>query len=65
MERMLASKATIISNVGAFLGSTFAGYLSQYAGRRLASMLMLIWCAVWIPLWILPSSFSPLTAGGL
>lgn len=65
MQRIHASKATIISNVGAILGSTFAGYLSQYAGRRLASMLMLIWCAAWIPLWILPASFSPLSAGGL
>lgn len=60
----LASKATIISNVGAIVGGSIAGYASQYIGRRLAIFICLCYTAVWIPLWILPSSFGGLSAGG-
>ncbi|KAK4687269.1 MFS transporter, SHS family, lactate transporter, partial [Tremellales sp. Uapishka_1] len=64
LSSALASKATIISNVGAIVGGTIAGYASQYCGRRLAIIVCLIYTAVWIPLWILPSSFGGLSAGG-
>jgi len=60
----LASKTTIISNVGAIVGGTIAGYVSQYTGRRLAVVITLCYTAAWIPLWILPESFAGLTAGG-
>ncbi|KAL7419353.1 hypothetical protein Q5752_006191 [Cryptotrichosporon argae] len=60
----LASKATIISNCGAVVGGTIAGYASQYMGRRLAIVICLIYTACWIPLWILPNSFGGLAAGG-
>jgi SHS family lactate transporter-like MFS transporter len=53
LSSALASKATIISNCGAIVGGTIAGYASQYMGRRLA-----------IFVWILPSSFGGLSAGG-
>ncbi len=36
LSSKLASKATIISNCGAIVGGTIAGYASQYIGRRLA-----------------------------
>jgi SHS family lactate transporter-like MFS transporter len=60
----LASKTTIVSNCGAIVGGTIAGYTSQYLGRRLAILCLLIYTALWIPLWILPNSFAGLTAGG-
>lgn len=60
----LASKTTIVSNVGAIVGGTIAGYASQYAGRRLAVFLVLCYTAAFIPLWILPDGFAGLTAGG-
>lgn len=45
------------------MGGTICGYASQYAGRRLAIILVLCWTACFIPLWILPNSFAGLTAG--
>lgn len=59
------SAATILASAGATIGSAFAGYLSQYAGRRLGAMIFLLWTAAWIPLWILPNTFGALSAGGL
>ncbi|WOO85110.1 Carboxylic acid transporter [Vanrija pseudolonga] len=59
-----ASRATIISNCGAVAGGTIAGYLSQYAGRRLTAMVFIIITACFIPLWILPTKFGGLAAGG-
>ncbi|WWC59556.1 uncharacterized protein I303_102112 [Kwoniella dejecticola CBS 10117] len=59
-----ASKATIISNVGAIIGGTIAGYASQYVGRRFAILACIAWTAASIPCWILPTSFAGLSAGG-
>ncbi|GFZ47800.1 hypothetical protein JCM24511_05547 [Saitozyma sp. JCM 24511] len=64
LSSALASKATIISNCGAIVGGTIAGYASQYMGRRLAVFVCLVYTACWIPLWILPGSFGGLSAGG-
>jgi SHS family lactate transporter-like MFS transporter len=64
LSSALASKVTIISNCGAIVGGTIAGYASQYMGRRLAIFACLVYTACWIPLWILPSSFGGLAAGG-
>ena len=44
-------------------GSTFAGYVSQYIGRRLTIIVLVLWTGAFIPLWIIPSSFSALSAG--
>lgn len=59
----LASKATIISNCGAIVGGTIAGYVSQGIGRRLTMAIFVVLSGVLIPAWILPSSFSGLAAG--
>ncbi|WFD00787.1 hypothetical protein MYAM1_003539 [Malassezia yamatoensis] len=59
-----ASLATIISNCGAITGGLLAGYLSQYIGRRLAMLGAIIVAGCFIPLWIVPDTFSGLAAGG-
>lgn len=59
----LASKATIISNCGAIVGGTIAGYISQYMGRRLTMASFVILTGALIPAWILPNSFAGLAAG--
>ncbi|THH08458.1 hypothetical protein EW145_g2701 [Phellinidium pouzarii] len=58
-----ATIATIIGNCGAIAGGAIAGWASQYVGRRLTILICVILIAVFIPLWILPSSFSALSAG--
>ncbi|ORY30339.1 major facilitator superfamily domain-containing protein [Naematelia encephala] len=64
LSAKLASKVTIISNCGAIVGGTIAGYASQYVGRRLAILLCLLYTACWMPLWLIPTSFAGLSAGG-
>ncbi|KAG1721757.1 major facilitator superfamily domain-containing protein [Suillus lakei] len=57
-----ATVATIISNcVRSYSGGAIGGWASQYVGRRLTIVLCSL--AVFIPLWVLPSSFSALSAG--
>ncbi|KAF9525588.1 carboxylic acid transporter [Crepidotus variabilis] len=58
-----ATVATIIGNCGAISGGIFAGWLSQYIGRRLTIIIHVLWIGAFIPLWILPSKFGPLAAG--
>ncbi|PPR05985.1 hypothetical protein CVT24_004622 [Panaeolus cyanescens] len=58
-----ATVATIIGNCGALAGGIFAGWLSQYIGRRLTIIIHVLLIGAFIPLWILPSSFSALAAG--
>jgi len=58
-----ATIATIIGNCGAITGGVFAGWLSQYIGRRLTIIIHVLLVGVFIPLWILPSTFSSLAAG--
>ncbi|KAG9309857.1 carboxylic acid transporter protein [Chiua virens] len=58
-----ASIATIIGNCGAIAGGAVAGYSSQYIGRRLAIVLCVLLVGAFIPLWILPDTFGPLSAG--
>lgn len=65
LNHSLTNKTVIISNVGAVVGGTIAGYVSQYAGRRLCAIFLLILTAAVIPAWILPTSFAGLAAGGL
>lgn len=59
-----ANISTIITNVFAIIGGAVAGYLSQYLGRRLCIIVFCVWCAAFIPLWILPHDIVGLTAGG-
>lgn len=58
-----ATVATIIGNCGAIAGGTVAGWLSQYAGRRLTIIMFVVIVGAFIPLWILPSTFGALAAG--
>ncbi|KAH9985062.1 MFS general substrate transporter [Russula compacta] len=55
--------ATIIGNIGAINGGAIAGAVSQHIGRRLTIILFVLLAGAFIPLWILPSSFSTLAAG--
>lgn len=59
----LATKATIIGNCGAIAGGAIAGFVSQYLGRRLTIVIFCLLIGAFIPLWILPSTFSGLSAG--
>lgn len=58
-----ATVATIIGNCGAFVGGAIGGCASQYIGRRLTIVLCVLLAGVFIPLWVLPSSFPALSAG--
>ncbi|KAN0135336.1 Major facilitator superfamily domain containing protein [Lactarius tabidus] len=58
-----ATVATIIGNCGAVAGGTVAGMASQFIGRRLTIIIFVLIAGAFIPLWILPGSFSGLSAG--
>ncbi|KAG1727825.1 carboxylic acid transporter protein [Suillus lakei] len=58
-----ATIATIISNCGAIAGGSIGGWVSQYVGRRLTIVIFVLLRGAFIPLWVLPSSFSALSAG--
>lgn len=58
-----ATVATIIGNCGAIAGGAVAGWVSQYIGRRLTIVIFVLLIGAFIPLWILPDSFSALSAG--
>jgi SHS family lactate transporter-like MFS transporter len=58
-----ATVATIIGSCGAILGGVMAGGISQHLGRRLTIVIFVLLIGVFIPLWILPNSFSALAAG--
>ncbi|KAG0708458.1 carboxylic acid transporter protein [Suillus ampliporus] len=58
-----ATIATIIGNCGAVAGGVIAGWASQYIGRRLTIVIFVLLIGAFIPLWVLPSSFSSLSAG--
>jgi SHS family lactate transporter-like MFS transporter len=58
-----ATVATIIGNLGAIAGGAVAGYVSQYIGRRLTIIIFVLLVGVFIPLWIIPTTFSALSAG--
>ncbi|KAF8125096.1 carboxylic acid transporter protein [Boletus edulis] len=58
-----ATISTIVGNCGAIAGGVIAGNTSQYLGRRLTIIVFVLLVGAFVPLWILPSSFSALTAG--
>jgi SHS family lactate transporter-like MFS transporter len=58
-----ATVGTIIGNCGAIAGGVIAGWSSQYIGRRLTMILFTLLVGAFIPLWILPTTFSSLAAG--
>ncbi|KAJ7725428.1 MFS general substrate transporter [Mycena maculata] len=58
-----ATIATIIGNCGAIAGGGFAGWASQFLGRRITIVVFTLLTAVFIPLWIIPDTFGALAAG--
>lgn len=59
-----ASRASIIMKVGACVGGTIIGYLSQFVGRRRAIIVSALMSGCIIPAWILPTSERSLSATG-
>lgn len=59
-----ASRTSIIMKVGACVGGTIIGYLSQWVGRRRAMMFSALMAALLIPAWILPEGEAALSATG-
>ncbi|TKA64552.1 hypothetical protein B0A49_09938 [Cryomyces minteri] len=59
-----ASRASILMKVGACVGGTIIGYLSQWVGRRRAMVGAAIMSALLIPAWILPTTERSLSVTG-
>ncbi|PSK35073.1 Carboxylic acid transporter [Elsinoe australis] len=59
-----ASRASIMMKVGACVGGTIIGYLSQFVGRRRAIIVASLISGVLIPAWIMPHGESHLSASG-
>src|SRR5690242_11340523 len=59
-----ASRASIIMKVGACVGGTILGYVSQWFGRRRTIVVAAIFSGFMIPAWILPTSERSLSATG-
>lgn len=64
MSNTPASRASIIMKVGACVGGTIIGYLSQFVGRRRAIMGASLMSCFIIPAWILPDTEPSLSATG-
>ncbi|KAJ6779310.1 hypothetical protein PWT90_02493 [Aphanocladium album] len=59
-----ASRASIMMKVGACVGGTIIGYMSQFLGRRRTIIGSALISAVLIPAWILPRGEPSLSASG-
>ncbi|PGG97682.1 MFS transporter, SHS family, lactate transporter [Blastomyces parvus] len=59
-----ASRASILMKVGACVGGTIIGYMSQFIGRRRSIVGAALLSAVLIPAWILPEGERSLSASG-
>ncbi|KAK4137730.1 MFS general substrate transporter [Trichocladium antarcticum] len=59
-----ASRASILMKVGACVGGTILGYVSQWFGRRRTIILAAFISACLIPAWILPEGERSLSASG-
>lgn len=59
-----ASRASIIMKVGACVGGTIIGYISQWFGRRRTIIVAAIASMAMIPAWILPETEGGLSASG-
>lgn len=59
-----ASRASILMKVGACVGGTILGYVSQFIGRRRTIMGAALMSALLIPAWILPRGERSLSASG-
>jgi hypothetical protein len=59
----LTSASLAFTRIRSSSGGAIAGSVSQYIGRRLTIIIFVFFSGAFIPLWILPSSFSGLAAG--
>ncbi|KAG5923012.1 hypothetical protein E4U53_003611 [Claviceps sorghi] len=59
-----ASRASILMKVGACVGGTIVGYVSQFFGRRRTIICSALLSMVMIPAWILPRGERALSATG-
>ncbi|KAG9252238.1 carboxylic acid transport protein [Emericellopsis atlantica] len=59
-----ASRASILMKVGACVGGTIIGYMSQFCGRRRSIIFAAIMSGFMIPAWILPTKEGSLSATG-
>lgn len=59
-----ASRASILMKVGACVGGTIIGYISQWFGRRRTIVVAALLSGVLIPAWILPQGERALSATG-
>ncbi len=59
-----ASRASILMKVGACVGGTIIGYISQWFGRRRTIVVAALISTALIPAWILPETEAGLSASG-
>ncbi|KAG5992861.1 hypothetical protein E4U54_003534 [Claviceps lovelessii] len=59
-----ASRASILMKVGACVGGTIIGYVSQFFGRRRTIICAALMSAIMIPAWILPQGEQALSVTG-
>ncbi|TIA87531.1 hypothetical protein E3P99_03113 [Wallemia hederae] len=58
------TQLVIIANTGSVVGGFIGGIISQKVGRRLTMVLSCIVAGAFIPLWVIPTSFDGIAAGG-
>ncbi|RGB29474.1 major facilitator superfamily protein [Rhizophagus diaphanus] len=54
---------TVVANIGAIIGGSLCGYLSQLYGRKLIIIVSAILAACFVPLYLLPRNFGLLILG--
>ncbi|RGB29475.1 carboxylic acid transporter [Rhizophagus diaphanus] len=54
---------TVVANIGAIIGGSICGYLSQLFGRRKTIFISVVLAACFMPLYILPKNFGLLIVG--
>ncbi|EOQ98989.1 Carboxylic acid transporter protein-like protein [Wallemia ichthyophaga EXF-994] len=59
-----ATQLVIVANTGSVVGGVVGGIMSQKLGRRLTVVVCSCIAGAFIPLWVVPSSFNGVAAGG-
>lgn len=58
------TQLVIIANTGSVVGGFIGGIISQKLGRRITMAMSCIVAGAFIPLWVIPTSFDGVAAGG-